>query len=502
VAGFVSGAYPNRGFLLRQTGENVKRVLSFYSSTSSIPPILRVTYTYTPPTIDPVVQQILNVSNPGTTEAQVVSTINWVVANSGSDGGAPLTFGQAAQAVLDFATQTRDTAAAQTPPVQNSCTWSVQAGASNVTVTHASATGALALVTTSDPTAPVYTGQVDGQAVTLTLYKGASQADIGSVLSASGQGMPALAQASLNGAVDGDQDTEVNATLSGLPVPNASALVAVGYKLQLGADTMERGVVSDPLTKGGAATGGLATAADCVHSSPGTQTSAQLNTAGGQLTIPGPDAAGASVGSYPSTTTAFRYRTFIQQATVDTYMVCGKFDGNNRDFSSYYDESNKTRASAFFNWPTGTIDTSKHVGTTHRYEGTYPLAAPPFFVHFSDKRKTASSNGIVFHDASMSKGVDGTGQYARIAITHAVGNPLCTIAGAVQYNIYVDAWKDGVVRVTGLAGKMPNHEAYVYPTSGAYGYKILQNRAPSYGPICLTFNCGQRQLDATGGPST
>ena len=56
VAGWLNGSYENRGVLLRQTGENVKKVLGFVSSTHSatiLRPLLRVTYVDNPPTISP-----------------------------------------------------------------------------------------------------------------------------------------------------------------------------------------------------------------------------------------------------------------------------------------------------------------------------------------------------------------------------------------------------------------------------------------------------------------
>ncbi|HEX5088113.1 MAG TPA: phospholipase A2 [Nocardioides sp.] len=52
VAGWLNGTYENRGVLLAQTGENVKKVLGFVSSTypnTGIRPLLRVTYTPLPP---------------------------------------------------------------------------------------------------------------------------------------------------------------------------------------------------------------------------------------------------------------------------------------------------------------------------------------------------------------------------------------------------------------------------------------------------------------------
>ena len=99
---------------------------------------------------------------------------------------------------------------------------------------------------------------------------------------------------------------------------------------------------------------------------------------------------------------------------------------------------------------------------------------------------TASAAGIYFHTASIAP------TFGRIGVNHSVGNPLCSVAGPIAYNVIIEAWKDGIARISGTRLKVPNHEAYVYPTSGAYGRTIFTRSTSSF--ICLSLNCGQESL--------
>ena len=130
----------------------------------------------------------------------------------------------------------------------------------------------------------------------------------------------------------------------------------------------------------------------------------------------------------------------------------------------------------FFNWPWGTIDTTKNIGTTHKLNSSGAVI----------QSATASAAGIYFHTASIAP------TFGRIGVNHSVGNPLCSVAGPIAYNVIIEAWKDGIARISGTRLKVPNHEAYVYPTSGAYGRTIFTRSSSSF--ICLSLNCGQESL--------
>lgn len=82
--------------------------------------------------------------------------------------------------------------------------------------------------------------------------------------------------------------------------------------------------------------------------------------------------------------------------------------------------------------------------------------------------------------------------YGRIAITHSVGNPLCSFAGDIKYNVVVEVWKGGSARISGTRGKAPNHEAYLYPKTEDWGKTIFQRKNSGF--YCLSINCGQDTL--------
>lgn len=427
--------------------------------------------------IDPVIQQILNLSNPGTTEGKVVEIVNSIVAGSSEDGvTTPLTFDQAKQELLNFMLDTSQ-AGPETPtstPAASTCEWSIQAAGSDVVAGHLGEAVPLTLVVaTPDPHAPVYAGVVGGEQVHVTLYKGTSPSEAASLLATSEANMDALAAASLSGAVDGEQESEVSQHFENLPAP--AALAAVAYRVDVG-DAVEYGLPESGLTNGQLAMAATDTSRVCVRT--GTDVGAELSTEAGKIIFSNPaEVLAQASDTYPDTSSAVRYRTFIPGATANTSWVCGKFKGDDRTYGSYYDLGNRTRASVFFNWPDQTIDTTKHVGTTHRLAG-YGRSA---------KAKTASSAGINIHDASIAP------TFGRIVITHSVGNPLCSFAGNITYNVVVEAWKnDGVARVSGTRVKVPAHEAYYYPKTEAYGRTILKKPAKYF--ICLTINCGQETL--------
>ncbi|MEO6471649.1 MAG: DUF3238 domain-containing protein, partial [Aeromicrobium sp.] len=182
----------------------------------------------------------------------------------------------------------------------------------------------------------------------------------------------------------------------------------------------------------------------------------------------------ATIPAATSSTSVIRYRTFISAAKVSS--PCGTFRGDNRGFSSYYDKPNRTRVSVFYNWATKSISTTKHIGTTHKLNSSGQVI----------EAKTASSSGIKFQAPLM------YATYGRIEVNHAVGNPLCSVAGPIAYSVVMEAWKDGAARIAGKRRKVPNHEAYLYPKSEAYGVTIFKRSTTNF--MCLNFNCGDESL--------
>ena len=312
-----------------------------------------------------------------------------------------------------------------------------------------------------DPGQSIYEGDVAGEDVRVTVWKGASAADLESDIADSEDELESLAAESVNEAVEGDHSSEdVEETVESGDVPDGD-LEPIAYRLESD-ESVEYGTLGED---------------DCAQVSSEDEGDVVLGTEGGPLMIPAETAvSGASARGYPTTTSAIRYRTFIPGATATTKALCGTFRGDNRGFTGYYSARNRTRASVFFNWASQSITTSKNIGATDRLKA----------YGYSAKTKTASSKGIEFYYPYINS------VYGRIEIGHAVGNPLCGFAGAIRYNVVVEAWRDGSARIAGKRGKVPNHEAYLYPTSGEWGKKIFTRKHASF--ICLSVNCGDESL--------
>lgn len=433
---------------------------------------------------DPVIEQILALSQPGTLEADVVAMINEMVADSNGDGeGALLTFAQAKDELLAALVGEANEAPDDTTevPVGDFCEWSVKQAGPNVTVAHAGELATLtpAAATTADPAAPVFAGAVDGTPVAVTLWRGTPDDVIATEIAESEDDLAALRAASIGGAVDGEGEGETEEALTDLPQPGA--LVPVAYRLEA-EEVIEHGLPEKSASDVELVSAAVDSTRECVRNDAATDDGAELNTEQGLMTFVGQDdlasgrVAGAAAPTYPTTSSAVRYRTFIPDATANSSWVCGKFKGDNRSYTSYFEASHRTRASVFFNWPQRTIDTTKHVGASHRYKG----------YGRSEKTKTASSSGIQFRNASIA------GYFGRIAIVHSVGNPMCRSAGDAAYNIVVEVWKEGAARISGTRLKAPNHEAYLYPKTEEYGKTIMKKKGKSL--ICLSLNCGTETL--------
>jgi hypothetical protein len=164
--------------------------------------------------------------------------------------------------------------------------------------------------------------------------------------------------------------------------------------------------------------------------------------------------------------------------------VCGEFIGDNRGFSTYYEKNHRTRLSVFYDWPGRRLYSTKHIGETHRTD----------WGPFSAKSARASADGIKLSNAGMDSTPRGA-TYGRVQVNHAVGNPLCKPAGPISYSLIFEAWKNGAARLSGTRRKVPAHEAYVYPTSGANGNTILRRSRAYF--ACLNTNCGDESVWAT-----
>lgn len=429
---------------------------------------------------DPVVQQIV-ARMPGVTATEVIDWIRQIVADSGEDGiTTPLTYNQAKQELLLFVqegTGPLPTESSLPAAAGSACQWEVDADSNSVVVAREGVSSELTLdEAADDPTAPVYSAEINNVPVTVTVWEGRPVASIDETLASGAAHLSGLSAASLAGAVDGEA-AEASETFSNPPQPSDGEPVA--YRLETGG-AVETGLADLEGSAGSSGSNGV----DCLRSSVEVDDGVKLATSDGTAVfVPGRSQviAANATAAYPSTSSAVRYRTFIPMAEASSGWVCGKFKGDDRGFTSHLSAPNRTRASVFFNWPSKTIDTTKHVGATHRLAG-YGRSA---------KTKTASSAGIKFHTPMMSS------TYGRIAITHSVGNPLCSLAGSIAYNVVVEAWKDGPARISGTRVRVPNHEAYYYPKTETYGETIFRRQTSKF--YCLSINCNQEALEEQSG---
>ncbi|WP_460807411.1 DNRLRE domain-containing protein [Nocardioides salsibiostraticola] len=503
------------GVMIRQVSENTKKILGFVSSNhwnTNLRPYLSISYSIPrDPNVvtDAEVQRIIELSDLGTTEGEVRALIDeGVTSNEGT--GDPYTHQQAAADVIaileDAQTGPQASPEMESEPVTtNNCDWVVEIDASDdsVSVARQGTPAELAPDDVSDPTAPIYAGAVEGETVTVQVYRGTPADEVRATLTAHEAELPGLAQQSGIEAVDEtgstiDMDHEDNLeTLSPTEMATSDNLEVVAYSLQTDQGHLERGVPAESATSAPTvARGGDGASGACTASSAGSDSEVALSSASAEVVIPTLDEA-LQDRSYPKTSSAFRYRTFIPSAEVSAYAICGKFAGDDRSWTSYYKAPNRTRISVFFNWPTGTLDVGKHIGVTHRL-GSWHFTGTGIR-YFSEKKKRASSKGIRFHNAKKVTKPNGAARYMSVYVDHAVPNPMCKIGGNVSYNIHVSRWRGGVARITGTRKKVPAHEAYVYPHTEAYGKKLIRRSSSSF--FCLApLICGVEEIGGEWSP--
>lgn len=182
---------------------------------------------------------------------------------------------------------------------------------------------------------------------------------------------------------------------------------------------------------------------------------------------------------YPSNWTFYLHKTFIPHAVVNDNILgvaCGVFRGDNRSWSSRHTSANsRTYVSVHADWNRRAVSFAKAVGTTHRIAGFGRGPAS----------RTASSAGIQFYGASASA------SSVRVRINHSVGNPLCSVAGPIQYSEVVQIFKNDAIHVQGSGVQVPSHEMYGIRASGAQKTIAWYPAKKMY---CLSFNCGKYSI--------
>lgn len=319
----------------------------------------------------------------------------------------------------------------------------------NQTVPNDAGTGTITMApVTADAYYEKYASS-DGQ-YTFELYKGSTGES-----STTDTEMDALTQASLDGAVDGEapSSSEQTTAFSSLPAPSSVQIQAS----VLTTPTKEQVASYGP-------DGAPRCAGDAVPMRDGT-VKAELE--GGFILLPSNSdtlSETSGLASMPAATSPWSYYVHAAFIPVATSGItpCGTFRGDNRSFATT--GSSRSRISIKGDWANKRIVTQKLVSATHR---TSPSPAT----------RTASSNGIRFAGGTASA------TYFRIEAAHSVGNPLCSLAGPIQYNDIVQMWRTGAVIVYSKGIQVPNHEMYAFRANNTYSTVA---RLTGKGFHCLT----------------
>jgi hypothetical protein len=348
---------------------------------------------------------------------------------------------------------------------------------SNGTPTITGTTGSVVLTTylTSEAN-PILKGTLNGKNLTVVLWKGMPEQASKAATDGLQQDWNTLAAASVSGATTGDTSAEVtDAPATSLNLGQMETFAASIHDGSGAVDytAMEADSVIVDTSTGASGTTCLrgSSSASVTVTSPGSEFNFPQTEAG-----PGGTVAPAALPTLPNS--IIRYRTFIPAATADGG-PCGRFRGDNRGYTSYYAAPNRTYVAVVFRWSTKTITTAKAVGATKKVNSSNQVI----------ETATASSAGIKFYSPMMAS------DYGRIQVNHAVGHPLCSIAGPIAYSLVFEDWKSGGTRIRGTARKVPNHEANVYPISEQYGDVVFRRTVTSF--LCLNLNCGDESVNAS-----
>lgn len=337
---------------------------------------------------------------------------------------------------------------------------------------------------------PVFEGSLSGTALKVVAWRGTPESEIEEMLAEGDEDMAELAELSTQHASDGhveNSETITNVTPGAVDMAD---LETIAFRTE--ASGMVEYQAADTSSTVSSSASGSAESA-CVRTTD--QETADITVSNGSselyLSQGGETANSTESASGPRTygwgTSVVRYRTFIPAKSVGS--PCGTFAGDNRSFDSYFDRSNRTRASVFFTWEDADMDFTRRVAATKKLNGSGGVI----------EQRTASEKGIRFSSPVMAP------TFGRVAITHSVGNPLCSLAGPISYNVVVEAWKSTTsypirsARISGKRVPVPYHEAYLYATSGERGHTILQRKSDRF--ICLSLPCGTDSFRASYPPN-
>lgn len=149
-----------------------------------------------------------------------------------------------------------------------------------------------------------------------------------------------------------------------------------------------------------------------------------------------------------------------------------KYGGDNRDFTSAFDQPSRVSADVFFNWDDSEVTKSYEIGRTTVYRDGALI---------DSKQAGDEMFSTTFWDAKS---------YA-MSVESVVGgrNPFCRgFTGAIQSTLKMRAFIDGSYTATGEHRRMPDIEAYWrFWWDGRY-HVVTLHRAAQFHPACLIPN--------------
>ncbi|HJX78140.1 hypothetical protein [Glutamicibacter sp.] len=156
-------------------------------------------------------------------------------------------------------------------------------------------------------------------------------------------------------------------------------------------------------------------------------------------------------------------------------------NGNNRSWKNLSNgsayESYKTVAGVKVDWARRKMYNIAKVGISKGYDQNYKFT----------RQKQASAKGIKFSKQKQ------TGTYANVEIKHAIGNPLCNVAGAISHTTNIKMYRSGLVKVISLRVRVPHHE--VYARTNLKGSWSNLDRLSGTSFYCLTLPCGRQGMN-------
>lgn len=294
-----------------------------------------------------------------------------------------------------------------------------------------------------DEANPLYSADDGGNALTVEMWRGASDAELDLATQEDESLLESLAEASVTGATEVEAEF-VETTEQVIPAASTASLVAFALSVESSGPgtVVQRSLLNEPTAENGTV---VQSSSKCGSGPVTSSITLKDSVTGNSFDFPASSrvVSGTAKG-VPTLPTIVKYKTFIPLATASA-PICGTFRGDNRSWSS---ASNRNRTqvtlSAYFHQ--NRLTAATQIGTTYKVDGNNKILA----------KKTASKDGVKY--TVKSKG----SSYMNVQVNHAVKNPLCNLSGPIRYTHVVELYPRGGARISGTLNRVPSHEAYVY----------------------------------------